>query len=160
MMLIDHAAAARRHALHHRVDDVDVGEVLRVHAGVPGGRGQVVGVGALAAPAEFTRMSIGPNSFSTRSTIAARRRRRPQIGRDGVTVPSDLLRALEVLLRARNDGDAGAFGEKGLGAGEADALAAAGDQDFFSLRPRSICYSAVICGDLDDFAGSAALRRR
>ena len=58
-----------------------------------------------------------------------------EIGRDDVCVAQRRLGFFQVCLRARDERDPGTFGEEGLGAREADALAAAGDEDVLALEP-------------------------
>jgi hypothetical protein len=138
----DGAAAALAHALHHGVDHVDVGEVLGIHRVVPRGRGQVVGRGAARgacgvdehvdrAEGSFSRIECGHG--------AGRVLQVGGVDRDAalglrMLLAQGLLAALQVGDVARDEAHARAFAQEAQRAGQADALAAAGDENVLVLE--------------------------
>jgi hypothetical protein len=131
----DGAAAARRHALDHRVDDMDVAEVLGLHPGAPGGGREIRGVGAPRGARAVDEHVERPEVLFHALDHGAGGGRVGQVGGRAMAIQRFPCR-VEICLRARYDGDAGTFAVEGAGAGEPDAPAAAGDEHILACQAK------------------------
>ncbi len=129
--------AALAHALDHRVDHVDVGEVLGVHGVVPGGGVQFVGRRAARGTggihqhvdrAESLFGGIERGHGAGRILEVGGVHRHPALGL-GKRLDQRLAALLQVLQIARDQAHTRALAQEAQRAGQADALAAAGDEN-------------------------------
>jgi hypothetical protein len=118
-----------RHALDDGIDHVDVGEVLRVHRGTPGGGSQLVRrratCRARAVDEDVDRSKLAFDPLDGKRGVGGTR----QIGGDGQRRADGPIRLGQVGRTARHERQPGAFGSERFRAGQADALASAGDED-------------------------------
>ncbi|MCY1524624.1 hypothetical protein D9M68_595660 [compost metagenome] len=138
----DGAAAALAHALHDRVDHVDVGEVLGVHRVVPRGGREFVGRGAARGACRVDEHVDGAEGLFGGVEGGDGAGGVLEVGgvqadaAFGLRERGDqrLLALLQVLQVARDQAHARAFAQEAQRAGQADALAAAGDENVLVLE--------------------------
>lgn len=119
------------HTFHHRVYDVDIGEIFRVHRRAPIGGREFLGRSAL----RYTRR-IDQNIEHTEFTVEAFEHSGciGLIGkvRDEADRPGQKARRrIDIGRISRADGNARTFGEKGMSASEPDPLLSAFHQNAF-----------------------------
>jgi hypothetical protein len=125
----DDPVAARSHPLDQRIDHIHVGKELGVESGAPGRRRQFIWRRSSRGAGGIDQHIDRPDPAFDRLDHRGRRRGVGKIGGDSKRVFEFGAGALDIVMRARADGDPGAFGGEGLRAREPNALRPAGDEN-------------------------------